>query len=167
MIQDLVQDIHSTLKNYSVGLKQQNYLLEKAWTLVDGNLNVHRLIFKKKGVLRAFKNGNLEDNCTWDYEPSINSLIIKIGNDAVVLNEIFLDGKVLILRQDNTNEFWIFIDSSLLQGNNLEDYLREIISKTQGPGDEKPFIFPFMEVLVFILIIGFILLLLESIKAIL
>jgi hypothetical protein len=167
MIQDLVQDIHSTLKNYSVGLKQQNYLLEKAWTLVDGNLNVHRLIFKKKGVLRAFKNGNLEDNCTWDYEPSINSLIIKIGNDAVVLNEIFLDGKVLILRQDNTNEFWIFIDSSLLQGNNLEDYLREIISKTQGPGDEKPFIFPFMEVLVFILIIGFILLLLESIKVIL
>ena len=167
MIQDLVQDIHSTLKNYSVGLKQQNYLLEKAWTLVDGNLNVHRLIFKKKGVLRAFKNGNLEDNCTWDYEPSINSLIIKIGNDAVVLNEIFLDGKVLILRPDNTNEFWIFIDSSLLQGNNLEDYLREIISKTQGPGDEKPFIFPFMEVLVFILIIGFILLLLESIKVIL
>lgn len=91
MIQDLIQDIHSTLKNYSVGLKQQNYLLEKAWTLVDGNLNVHRLIFKKKGVLRAFKNGNLEDNCTWDYEPSINSLILKIGHDAVVLNEIFLD----------------------------------------------------------------------------
>jgi hypothetical protein len=134
MIQELVKDIHSTLKNYSVGLKQQNYLLEKAWTLVDGNLNVHRLIFKKKGVLRAFKNGNLEDNCTWDYEPSINSLIIKIGNDAVVLNEIFLDGKVLILRQDNTNDFLVFINNELLQGDQLEKYLMDV--KSTDPGDD-------------------------------
>ena len=136
MIQDLVKDIHSTLKNYSVGLKQQNYLLEKAWTLVDGNLNVHRLIFKKKGVLRAFKNGNLEDNCTWDYEPSINSLIIKIGNDAVVLNEIFLDGKVLILRQDNTNDFLVFINNDLLQGDQLEKYLLNVKSTDSGDGDD-------------------------------
>jgi len=128
MIQDLVKDIHSTLKNYSVGLNKQNYLLEKAWTLVDGNLNVHRLIFKKKGVLRAFKNGNLEDNCTWDYEQSINSLIIRIGNDAVVLNEIFLDGKVLILRQDNTNAFLVFINNELLEGDQLEKYLMDVQS---------------------------------------
>lgn len=132
MIQDLVKDIHSTLKNYSVGLKQQNYLLEKAWTLVDGNLNTHRLIFKKKGVLRAFTNGNLQENCSWDYEQSINSLILKIGNDAVVLNEIFLDGQVLILRKDNTNDFLVFINNSLLQENKLEDYLKRITSGSSG-----------------------------------
>lgn len=128
MIQDLVKDIHSTLKNYSVGLKQQNYLLEKAWTLVDGNLNTHRLIFKKKGVLRAFTNGNLQETCSWDYEQSINSLIIKIGNDALVLNEIFLDGQVLILRKDNTNDFLVFINSSLFQEDRLADYLKKISS---------------------------------------
>jgi len=142
MIQDLVQDIHSTLKRYSVGLKQQNYLLEKAWTLVDGNLNVHRLIFKKKGVLRAFKNGNLEDNCTWDYEPSINSLIIKIGNDAVVLNEIFLDGQVLILRKDNTNDFLVFINNELLQGDQLEKYLLDVKSTDSGDRDDGGPIMP-------------------------
>lgn len=166
MIQDLVQDIHSTLKRYSVGLKQQNYLLEKAWTLVDGNLNVHRLIFKKKGVLRAFKNGSLEDNCTWDYEPSINSLIIKIGNDAVVLNEIFLDGKVLILRQDNTNEFWVFIDNNLLQGNNLEGYLKNIGAEGEvvqtGPGGHETL----MAFVLTAVVLGLIVIFFESLKAI-
>jgi hypothetical protein len=166
MIQDLVKDIHSTLKNYSVGLEQQNYLLEKAWTLVDGNLNVHRLIFKKKGVLRAFKNGNLEDNCTWDYEPSINSLIIKIGNeDGIVLNKVFLDGKVLILRKDNTYEFWVFIDNTLLQGDYLEDYLRKKISS--GPdGNDSEFIYPGKQIVVFIVIILFFLLLIEILNII-
>lgn len=137
MIQNLVHDIQSSLKYYSVGLSKQRYLIEKPWTLVDGNLNVHRLIFKKKGVLRAFRNGNLEDNCSWDYEQSLNSLVLKIGNeDGVLLNEVFLDGKVLILKKDNTNEFWIFINSDLLQGNQLEEYLKDIDSGK--PIDQKP-----------------------------
>lgn len=87
-------------------------------------------------MLRAFKNGNLEDNCTWDYEPSINSLIIKIGNDAVVLNEIFLDGKVLILRKDNSNDFLVFINNELLQGDQLEKYLLNVKSTDSGDGDD-------------------------------
>lgn len=129
MIQDIVYDLQKSLKAYSVGLSKQRYLLEKPWTIVDGNLNVHRLIFKKNGVLRAFRNGNLEDNCSWDYEQSLNSLIIKIGNEeGVLLNEVFLDGKVLILKKDNTNEFWIFINNDLLQGNQLEEYLKGINS---------------------------------------
>ena len=103
--------------------------MEKAWTIVDGNLNIHRLVFKKKGVLRAFRNGNMEDNCSWDYEQSLNSLVIKIGNEeGVLLNEVFLDGKVLILKKDNTDEFWIFINNDLLQGNQLEEYLNGINS---------------------------------------
>ena len=128
-------------------------MLEKAWTLVDGNLNVHRLIFKKKGVLRAFKNGNLDDNCTWDYEPSINSLIIKIGYDAVVLNEIFLDGKVLILRQDNTNDFLVFINNELLQGDKLEKYLLDIKNTDPGDGNDGDQIMPIIGVITIFIIL--------------
>ncbi|MFC5193635.1 hypothetical protein ACFPIK_17815 [Algoriphagus aquatilis] len=129
MLQNLVYKLQTSLKTYSVGLSKQRYLIEKPWTIVDGNLNVHRLVFKKKGVLRAFRNGNMEDNCSWDYEQSLNSLVIKIGNEeGVLLNEVFLDGKVLILKKDNTNEFWIFINSDLLEGHQLEEYLKGINS---------------------------------------
>ena len=147
ILQNLIHDIHSSLKAYSVGLGKEKYLIEKAWTLVDGNLNVHRLIFKKKGVLRAFKNGNLEDNCTWDFEPSINSLIIKIGNDAVVLNEIFLDGKVLVLRQDNTNEFLVFINKELLQGDQLGKYLLDVKNTDPGDGADGGAIMPIIGII--------------------
>ena len=153
ILQNLIHDIHSSLKAYSVGLGKEKYLIEKAWTLRDGNLNVHKLIFKKKGVLRAFTNGNLQENCSWDYEQSINSLIIKIGNDAVVLNEIFLDGQVLILRKDNTNDFLVFINNELLQGDKLEKYLLDIKSTDPGDGNDGDQIMPIIGVITIFIIL--------------
>ena len=39
MLQELIKDLQSTLKNYSQGLAKQNLLVDIPWKMVDGDLN--------------------------------------------------------------------------------------------------------------------------------
>lgn len=77
-----------------------------------------------------------------------------------------MDGKVLILRKDNTNEFWVFIDNNLLQGNNLEGYLKNIGAEGEvvqtGPGGHETL----MAVVLTAVVLGLIVIFFESLKAI-
>ena len=72
MLQELIKDLQSTLSNYNQGLAKQNLLVDNPWTMLDGDLNVKRLIFKRNNSLYIVKEGEIEES-TWEYLPAMNS----------------------------------------------------------------------------------------------
>ncbi|MDG1276567.1 MAG: hypothetical protein P8O16_04750 [Algoriphagus sp.] len=55
MLQDLIKDLQSTLKNYIQGLAKQNLLVDIPWTMVDGNLNPTRTNIPERGSSKLIK----------------------------------------------------------------------------------------------------------------
>lgn len=97
MLQDLIKDLQSTLKTYSQGLAKQNLLVDISWTMVDGDLNLQRLIFRKDNSLYIVKEGEIQES-KWEYLPAMNSLVIEVGGKKTLMNEVFADGKAVILK---------------------------------------------------------------------
>lgn len=128
MLQNLIQDLQSTLKNYSKGLENKNLLVEIPWTMVDGDLNLQRLIFKKDYSLYIVKEGDIQES-NWKYLPEINSLVVEIGGKKILLNSVFSDGKALILKKDGLKRnFLSFANPNEIPDLNLIEYLSSIES---------------------------------------
>jgi hypothetical protein len=123
LLQEKIKELESKLKSYSRGLENKNYLLNKSWTIVDGDLRIQRLIFKNNGVLYITSEGLVSES-TWEYLPSVNALIIKIGNDKILFHEVYLNHVALILKKDSSNsQFVALVNPDKLQDLNLENYL--------------------------------------------
>jgi len=99
MLQDLIKHLESTLKNYSKGLANKNLLVDIPWTMVDGDLNLQRFIFRKDNSLYIVREGEIQES-KWEYLPAMSSLEIEIGGKKMLINEVFADGKALILKKD-------------------------------------------------------------------
>lgn len=128
MLQNLIQDLQSTLKNYSKGLENKNLLVEIPWTMVDGDLNLQRLIFNKDHSLYIVKDGDIQES-NWKYLPEINSLVVEIGGKKILLNSVFSDGKALILKKDGLKRnFLSFANPNEIPDLNLIEYLSSIES---------------------------------------
>jgi hypothetical protein len=126
MLQDLIKDLQSTLKNYSQGLAKQNLLVDIPWTMVDGDLNLQRLIFRKDNSLYIVKEGEIQES-KWEYLPAMNSLVIEIGGKKILMNEVFADGKALILKRDGMAlDFLSFANQNELPDLNLVGHLKAI-----------------------------------------
>lgn len=133
MLQDLIKDLQSSLKSYSLGLANKNLLVDIPWTMVDGDLNLHRLIFKRNNKLMMIKDGIIKET-RWEYLASLNSLILEIGSERVVMNEVLIDDKALILKRDGLNlEFLCFVNSNEMQRLDLAGYLKSL-EKTKVSG---------------------------------
>ena len=129
MLQDQIQSFRSSLRNYSSQLANKNLLVDIPWTMVDGDLNLQRLIFNGNNSLYIITEGVIQES-TWEYLPSMNSLAISIDGRRILMNEVFADGTVLILKKDgNAPEFYAFVNANNLPTLNLEEYLR---SETQS-----------------------------------
>ena len=66
MLQEKIKDLQSSLKNYSQNLAKKNQLVDIPWTMVDGDLNLQRLIFKKDNSLYIVKEGEINES-KWEY----------------------------------------------------------------------------------------------------
>ncbi|WP_297335902.1 hypothetical protein [Algoriphagus sp.] len=129
MLQELIKDLQSTLKNYSQGLTKQNLLVDIPWTMVDGDLNLQRLIFRKDNSLYIVREGEIQES-KWEYLPAMNSLVIDLGGKKILMNEVFADGKALILKRDGLAiDFLSFANQNELPDLELGSYLKLIISK--------------------------------------
>jgi hypothetical protein len=125
VILEKIKDLESKLKSYSRGLSNKNYLIDKAWTFIDGDLKIQRIIFKNGGVLYLTKDGIVTES-TWEYLPAINALLLKIGNDKILFHEIYLNNVALILKKDSTQSDFIALVNPQSLGNlNLIEYLNE------------------------------------------
>lgn len=128
MLQDLIIDLQSNLKSYSQGLAKQNILVDIPWTMVDGDLNLQRLIFRKDNSLYIVKEGEIQES-TWEYLPTMNSLVITLAGKKILMNEVFADGKALILKKDGVSmDFLSFANQNELPDLNLLDHLKKLVS---------------------------------------
>lgn len=128
MLQELIKDLQSTLKNYSQGLAKQNLLVDIPWTMVDGDLNLQRLIFRKDNSLYIVKEGEIQES-KWEYLPAMNSVIIVIGGKKILMNEVYADSKALILKKDGIGmDFLAFANQNELPDLNLAGHLKSLDS---------------------------------------
>lgn len=133
MLQDLIKDLQSSLKNYSKGLANKNILVDIPWTMVDGDLNLQRLIFRKDNSLYIVKDGEIQES-TWEYLPAMNSLVIKVRDKKILMNEVFADGKALILKKDGVSlDFLSFANQNELPDLNLVEYLNGFSIRLNSP----------------------------------
>jgi len=133
MLQDQIQSFRSSLRNYNSQLANRNLLVDIPWTMVDGDLNLQRLIFNRNNSLYVITEGVIQES-TWEYLPSMNSLAISIDGRRILMNEIFADGTVLILKKDgNSQDLIAFVNESELPKENLARYLDKKINGTLPP----------------------------------
>jgi hypothetical protein len=66
--------------------------------MVDGDLNIQRLIFRKDNSLYIVKEGEINES-RWEYLTAMDSLVLETGGKKILLNEVFTDGKALILKK--------------------------------------------------------------------
>lgn len=143
MLQELIKDLQSTLSNYNQGLAKQNLLVDNPWTMVDGDLNLQRLIFKKDQSLYIVKEGEIQES-KWEYLPRVKSIVIEIGGRKILMNEVFADEKALILKKDgNTIDFLAFANQEKLPDLNLIGYLTSLDKKQiEEPTIDDPYKYP-------------------------
>jgi len=129
MLQELIKDLQSSLKSYSQGLANKNLLVEIPWTMVDGDLNLQRLIFRKDNSLYIVKEGEIQES-RWEYLPAMNSLVIEVGGRKILMNEVFADGKALILKKDGVSlDFLSFANQNELPDLNLISHLNKLTNQ--------------------------------------
>lgn len=133
MLQELIKDPQSDFRNYSQGLAKQNLLVDIPWTMVDGDLNLQRLIFRKDNSLYIVKEGEIQES-KWEYLPAMNSLVIEVGGKKILMNEVFADGKALILKKDGVSlDFLSFANQNELPDLNLVEHLNELSVRLNPP----------------------------------
>lgn len=127
MLQEKIKDLQSSLKKYSQNLAKKNQLVDIPWTMVDGDLNLQRLIFKKDNSLYIVKEGEINES-KWEYLSELDSLVIVLGGKKIVMNEIYSDTKALILKKDGTNlDFLTFANHKELPSLNLFEYFENLL----------------------------------------
>jgi hypothetical protein len=126
MLQELIKDLQSSLKSYNQGLSKQNILVDIPWTMVDGDLNIQRLIFRKENTLYIVKEGEINES-KWEFISAMNSIIIELAGKKILLNEVYADGKALILKKDGSNmDFFAFVNQKEVPDLNLIGYFHSL-----------------------------------------
>ena len=137
MLQEILKDLQSSLKSYNQGLAKQNMLVEIPWTMVDGDLNIQRLIFRKNNTLMIVKEGEIQES-KWEYLAAMNSLVLEIGGKKILLNEVYADGKALILKKDGSSlSLLAFANQNELPDLNLLAYLKSFQIEQLKPQSNK------------------------------
>jgi hypothetical protein len=118
--------IINSLKIYSKSLKKTSILIDKPWALIDSDLEIQKLIFKKNKDLIMSKDGQVVMG-KWDYLPEARSLLIDRGQDKILCNEGYIDDGVLILKMDGTkNRFYILANENIIPDLDVGSYLKKL-----------------------------------------
>lgn len=121
-----LKNVARQLSNHSTTLEKASIFLDKPWALLDEELEVQKLIFKKNKELILSRNGKVEIG-KWDYFPEAKSLLIDRNYDKILCNEAFIDKGVMILKLDGTdNKFFMLANENLLPDLNAKQYLKNL-----------------------------------------
>lgn len=121
-----LKSIAKQLNNFSLSLDTTSILIDKPWALIDEEFEMQKLIFKKNRELILSKNGKVKEG-KWDYFPEAKSLLIDRNTDKILCNAAFVDGGVMILKLDGTeNRFFILANENLVPDLDANRYLKKL-----------------------------------------
>lgn len=124
-----LQNILKSIGSFSQTLDQRSLIIDKPWSLIDNDSEVQKLIFKKDKELVLSKNGNVQIG-SWEHLPEARSILIDRKTDKILLNEVYVDEAVIILKKDGTDhEFFTLVNQNLIPSLNPIDHLENIRRK--------------------------------------
>ena len=127
-----LQNIVNSLKQYSESLDKQTLLINKPWALIDSELGIQKLIFKKDKELILSRDGQVVMG-KWDYFPEAKCLLIDRGTDKILCNEAYIDDSILVLKQDGKKgDFFILANENNIPDLDVYEYLRKLFYKKYG-----------------------------------
>jgi hypothetical protein len=127
-----LQNIVKDLKQFSESLDKQTLLINKPWALIDSDLGIQKLIFKKNKELILSKDGQVTEG-KWDYFPEAKSLLIDRGFDKILCNENYIDDSILVLKMDGKkDDFFILANENNIPDLDAYAYLRRLYYNKYG-----------------------------------
>jgi len=120
---EFIINILEKIQNYSTSISKKATFLDKPWALVDNEMEIQKLIFQKDNQLVLSKNGKVQMG-TWEYLAGAKSMLIDRGGDKILLNEVFINDDVMILKIDGTkHEFFVLANQNTIPDLDVIGYL--------------------------------------------
>ena len=113
-------DTFNRYKRFSDKLDAKTILCNKSWWVFNDNGDKEVYIFQTDGSLIISIKGRVSYS-TWKYITANQSIIITSGEQAYMVKPAFVDGNILALQVDGTDEYAFLID---------EQKLKELVFKT-------------------------------------
>ncbi|MBQ0128537.1 MAG: OmpH family outer membrane protein [bacterium] len=104
-------NIPNELKNFCQKKDVVALLCSKSWEVFNDEGNKQILIFQKNGALLVSTNGDVI-NSTWQFISANKSIIISVEGKTTMLNPVFVDGVVLAMGKNGTQECLFMIDET-------------------------------------------------------
>lgn len=122
-----LKNILPRIKQFSQDLDRKEIFIDQPWVIIDEDMNQQKYIFKRDGELIMSYNGEAIKG-TWEYISAAKSLLINRVNDSLLLNQGFIDPKVMVLKKDGLkdNNNLIMANQNLLPNLDVERYLKNI-----------------------------------------
>lgn len=123
---DYIKNIIPRIQQYSEGLNKEELFVGKTepWIYIDENGNHHQYIFMRDKRLIMSYNGIVKTG-TWERLPT-NQLLINRINDEILLDHLFLEEALLILKLSGSKDLpFILINSEKIPDLNIEKYLNK------------------------------------------
>lgn len=110
-MKELINKIFKRIKTEGSSIIDSTYLKDNSWFYVSDNiLEVKKVyIFRSNRELLISENGIII-KAQWEYlYHATNSIVIDINNEAILYNILYLTSDYLVLQQDGTDLFKVFI----------------------------------------------------------
>ena len=122
-----INDILFKIEKFSKRLDNEVILIKQHWIVLDEDENNKKVyIFRKNGNLLISINGNV-NKAKWELL-DFGNILIENDSNSYLFNHGFLDNEVLILKKDNSIEYFTLVSNFLYQTGidnllKLTDYL--------------------------------------------
>lgn len=113
-------DTFNRYKRFSEELDAKTILCNRSWWVFNDSGEKEVYIFQTDGSLIISIKGKVSYS-TWKYITTNQSIIITSGEQAYMVKPAFVDGNILALQVDGTDEYAFLID---------EQKLKELVFKT-------------------------------------
>jgi hypothetical protein len=121
-----LKNLVKQLKNYSLTLSKSSILTDKPWAMIDDEIEMQKLIFKKDKELIMSKNGIVTIG-KWDYFSEAKSLLIDRIENKILCKEEFIDEAILILKLDGTEDrYFTLANENLIPDLDINEYLKKL-----------------------------------------
>ena len=119
-----IQEIFPRLVKFSKTLDNLSILVDENWFVSTDDPSEQKIfVFWNNNDLLVSTNGVVERG-RWDYIDNAKSLLIEFGDSMISYNRVFIDDKVLLLKQDGSDEIMILSNENMLiDSRSIEHYI--------------------------------------------